>query len=79
MANDFRDVVTGRKLVTVRTVSLYPLDWVAIEAFATERGYPSVSSALRRIIDEWRTHQVELHKLATDCLCDEERTALMAG
>jgi hypothetical protein len=38
-----------------RSISMYPGDWATVEEFAQERGYPSVSSAIRRIIHEWAT------------------------
>lgn len=36
-----------------RSVSMDSLHWVTVEAYAKDQGFPSVSSALRRIIDEW--------------------------
>ena len=37
-----------------RSVSMDSLYWSTVESFAKDQGFPSVSSALRRIIDEWR-------------------------
>ena len=42
-----------RELTEARSITIYPTQWATVEAFAKDRGYPSVSSALRRIIDEW--------------------------
>lgn len=46
-------VKTSDEKVEIRTVSMYPGDWATVESFADTMGYPSTSSALRRIIDEW--------------------------
>jgi hypothetical protein len=40
--------------VEPRNVSMYPLDWATVEAYAKDMGYPSTSAALRRIVDEWK-------------------------
>jgi hypothetical protein len=41
------------ELVEPRNVTMYPIHWATVEAHAKDMGYPSVSAALRRIIDEW--------------------------
>ena len=38
-----------------RHVTLHPLNWITVDSFAKEMGYPSTSAALRRVIDEWFT------------------------
>jgi len=47
MADNGRDMVEGRN------VTMYPVHWATVEALAKDGGYPSLSAALRRIIDEW--------------------------
>ena len=42
-----------KDLVEPRNITLYPINWSIIESFAKDMGYPSTSSAIRRIIDEW--------------------------
>lgn len=41
------------ELVEPRSVSMYSLQWATVEALARDNGYPSVSAALRRIVEEW--------------------------
>ena len=40
--------------VEPRNVSMYPIHWAVVDAYAKDMGYPSTSAALRRIVDEWR-------------------------
>lgn len=42
-----------RETVEIKAVSMYPVHWATVDAFAKDAGYPSRSAALRRIIDEW--------------------------
>lgn len=49
-----------KQLVKIRTVSMYPIHWATVDAYAKDTGYPSTSAALRRIIDEW----IQLKKAA---------------
>lgn len=39
--------------VEPRNVTMYPIHWATVDAYAKDAGYPSTSSALRRIIVEW--------------------------
>lgn len=39
--------------VEPRNVTMYPRHWAMVDSFAKDMGYPSSSSALRRILDEW--------------------------
>jgi len=43
----------GRELVEGRNVSMYPLHWATVDAYAKDSGFGNTSAALRRIIDEW--------------------------
>jgi len=43
----------AQPMVEVRTVSLYPEDWLEVETLARVSG-AGISAALRRIIREWR-------------------------
>jgi len=45
MSNDNR--------VEPRNVTMYPVHWATVDAYAKDGGYPSTSAALRRIVDEW--------------------------
>lgn len=51
----------NRNTTTVQagTVTLYPVHWAIVNAYAKDMGYPSTSAALRRIIDEWEAHKRE--------------------
>lgn len=43
----------SRLMVEARSVSMYPVHWATVDAYAKDAGYGSTSAALRRIIDEW--------------------------
>ena len=43
-----------KDLVEPRNVTMYPVQWATVDAYAKDRGYPSTSAALRRIVDEWK-------------------------
>lgn len=45
---------TENNLVEARNVTMYPLHWATVDAYAKDMGYGSTSAALRRIVDEWR-------------------------
>ena len=53
-----------KDLVEPRNITLYPIHWSIIESFAKDLGYPSTSSAIRRIIDEWVQMKGNQHKSA---------------
>ena len=40
--------------VEPRNVTMYPQHWATVDAYAKDMGYGSTSSALRRIVDEWK-------------------------
>jgi len=42
-----------RPNVEPRNVSMYPVHWATVDAYAKDAGYGSTSAALRRIVDEW--------------------------
>lgn len=44
---------TDGQRVEPRNVSMYPIHWATVDAYAKDAGYPSTSAALRRIVDEW--------------------------
>jgi len=44
---------SGNSMVVVKGISLYPQHWAVIASYAKDMGYPSLASALRRILDEW--------------------------
>ena len=58
-------------------VMLEPRHLEIVREFAKEQGYPSTSSALRRMIDEWRRMRDERARLAQDASCEEEFRATM--
>lgn len=43
----------NNELVEPRNVTMYPIHWATVDAYAKDMGYPSTSAALRRIVDEW--------------------------
>ena len=45
---------SDKDLVEARNVTMYPVQWATVDAYAKDRGYPSTSAALRRIVDEWK-------------------------
>ena len=52
-----------RETVEPRNVTMYPRHWQTVDQYAQDRGYPSTSAALRRIVDEWsqfKTSQIPL-------------------
>ena len=53
-------------------VVLGELELATVRAFAKDMGYPSTSSALRRIINEWVIFKGAQYRLALDGACDEE-------
>lgn len=61
--------------VQMGAVTLYPNHWATIKAFAKDMGYPSTSSALRRVIDEWLSMRRERVELSRDENCIEEAYA----
>lgn len=46
-----------RKLVEPRNVTMYPIQWATVDAYAKDGGYSSTSAALRRIVDEWKNQR----------------------
>lgn len=40
--------------VEARNVTMYPLQWTMVDAYAKDMGYGSTSAALRRIVEEWK-------------------------
>ena len=54
---------------------LDPVQVATVRQFAKDQGYPSTSSALRRIIDEWLSMKAERLGLAREACCVEEARA----
>lgn len=52
-----RQTSAQKPKVEVRTVSMYPSEWSAVEAFSQTKGYGSTSAALRRIVNEWKQYR----------------------
>ena len=50
--------------VEPRNVTMYPLEWATVDAYAKEMGYGSTSAGLRRIVNEWK--QFKSTQLALD-------------
>ena len=50
--------------VEPRNVTMYPLEWSTVDAYAKDMGYGSTSAALRRIVNEWK--QFKSQQLAFD-------------
>jgi len=45
--------MTNESKVEAGNITLYPIHWATVDAFAKDMSYSSRSAALRRIIDEW--------------------------
>jgi len=45
--------MNNKETVEPRNVTMYPSHWQIVDQYAQDRGYPSTSAALRRIVDEW--------------------------
>lgn len=43
----------GKMKATVKGINLTDQHWATLMQFAKDQGYPSLSSAMRRVIDEW--------------------------
>ena len=48
-----------KELAEARTVTMYPDQWAAVDAYAKDMGYGSTSAGLRRIVVEWLQAQLE--------------------
>jgi hypothetical protein len=62
--------------VMARNVTMYPVQWATVDAFAKDGGYPSTSAALRRIVDEWLEAQApvaEVEPMHNDARRTNER------
>ena len=54
MSNDNNRMFDPAKdIVEPKSVTMYPIEWAIVGAFAKDMGYDSYSAALRRIVNEW--------------------------